>query len=346
MYTCDLFFNNQYKVKYSTDMQTEFDWTIHYLKPYFSQNSSCCYVDTYSVTSEYNPSKYAVIMNMLEGVSTKTVSDHHSKLSHQYIDKFGATYYQKENLIVVKENSLCYSVIKNSPDYTYCFESARIIREIMTYEMAKRGFAKIHCSAVQRDGEAIVFIGDKGAGKTTKMINLVSHGFNFITNDRAFIGFKDNVPYVYSWPGAVSVSIDTLSMFDEFSGVLEKKNSFRFPQWRLEVDGQEYSGKFDFTPVEFCDLFDVSATSCSRIKKIICISEKKEIVDIEENILRKNIFFDKDVSYPDWLNLLGTCKFDVINFTKRIRPFLFPIIMPRAELETEYKTIMRNINIS
>lgn len=341
IYTCDLFFDGGYKIEYHVDMKTEFDWTIGYLKPYFLDNlqhiTSC-----YSVISEYNPQKYIVLENMLLKLSSKYIADHHYKSSFKYTDKSGTIYYKKENMIVICPTSLNYNIVKNSNEYKYCFESARIIREIMTYEMAKRKFVKVHCSAVERDGEAIVFIGNKGAGKTTKMINLVGHGFNFITNDRAFIGFEnDFIPCIYSWPGAVSVSVDTLSMFEQFSLVLNHKDTFRFPQWRLEYSDQKYSGKFDFTPIEFCNLFKVNAVSESRIRKIICVNNSNEALNDKEDILKKNILFNNDVSYPDWLGLLTECDFDIDSFCMKIKPYLCCTVIPQNKLETEYNQIMK-----
>lgn len=51
------------------------------------------------------------------------------------------------------------------------------------------GYHGIHSSCVEKDGNGIIFIGKRLAGKTTCMLHLLSSGFNLVNNDTAAIKY-------------------------------------------------------------------------------------------------------------------------------------------------------------
>jgi hypothetical protein len=56
----------------------------------------------------------------------------------------------------------------------------------------KSGLVPLHASAVGKDGRAILFLGDSGAGKSTMSAGLCTHGWEFITDDVAILCKSDD----------------------------------------------------------------------------------------------------------------------------------------------------------
>ena len=52
-----------------------------------------------------------------------------------------------------------------------------------------KGYHGIHSSCVEKDGNGIIFIGKRLAGKTTCMLHLLNSGFNLVNNDTAAIKY-------------------------------------------------------------------------------------------------------------------------------------------------------------
>lgn len=49
----------------------------------------------------------------------------------------------------------------------------------------------LHCACVEKDGKAVIISGNPCSGKTVTMLNLLSKGFNYITNDFLIIDYVD-----------------------------------------------------------------------------------------------------------------------------------------------------------
>ncbi len=66
------------------------------------------------------------------------------------------------------------------------------------YRQETLGQISIHASAVERDGQGVLILGDKGSGKTNFLIALCkNHEYNFVGNDLVVIGAKDKLSLVF-----------------------------------------------------------------------------------------------------------------------------------------------------
>ncbi|MBP6891780.1 hypothetical protein KBB92_02525 [Candidatus Shapirobacteria bacterium] len=66
------------------------------------------------------------------------------------------------------------------------------------YRQETLGQISIHASAVEKDGQGILILGDKGSGKTNFLIALCkNHEYNFVGNDLVVIGAKDKLSLVF-----------------------------------------------------------------------------------------------------------------------------------------------------
>ena len=105
--------------------------------------------------------------------------------------------------------------------------TARLAREVMRGVLLRSGWSVLHASAVVKDGDVVLALGGKGAGKTTTALALASrHGFQLIANDRVFVRPDGNGGVdVLPWPSAAAVGLgllDVLGWFDVARERLEK----------------------------------------------------------------------------------------------------------------------------
>lgn len=57
------------------------------------------------------------------------------------------------------------------------------ITNIYSKLLYNNGYYFLHCSCVSKNGKAIAICGEKNVGKTVNLLNFLSHGYNFVTND-------------------------------------------------------------------------------------------------------------------------------------------------------------------
>ncbi|MBB6427176.1 HPr kinase/phosphorylase [Sphingopyxis sp. JAI128] len=69
-----------------------------------------------------------------------------------------------------------------------------LLGPVIAILMHRLGYMVLHGSAVELDGQAAVFLGDKGAGKSTTAASLVSAGYPLIADDVVAVRLLDDVP--------------------------------------------------------------------------------------------------------------------------------------------------------
>ncbi|RKN59694.1 hypothetical protein D7231_34025 [Streptomyces klenkii] len=82
------------------------------------------------------------------------------------------------------------------------------------------GWLILHVSAVTRDGEAVLTLGGKGAGKTTTALLLAGEGWGLLANDRVFVRAESDggTVRVLPWPSAAAIGLgllDALGLYDQ-----------------------------------------------------------------------------------------------------------------------------------
>ncbi len=91
----------------------------------------------------------------------------------------------------------------------------RIVREFSSHRLLAKGWIPLHASAVTFHDRAILILGQRRAGKSTLMLQLL-RDFNckYIANDRVFIDpIETPKPGVYPIPGVVNVRASSLALF-------------------------------------------------------------------------------------------------------------------------------------
>ena len=90
----------------------------------------------------------------------------------------------------------------------------------------QRGLMVLHGSAIAVEGKALVFLGEKGAGKSTLALQMQKLGYSLLTDDLVPIAFVDN--QVQTMPGfpQIRLRIDSVRSAGLDPEALPKINSF------------------------------------------------------------------------------------------------------------------------
>ncbi|MFV8128066.1 hypothetical protein [Streptomyces syringium] len=103
-------------------------------------------------------------------------------------------------------------------DIPVALAAARLAREVVRGRLLADGWSILHASAVVRDGQTVLTLGDKGAGKTTTALLLARAGWQLLANDRVFIRPDGGRLRVLPWPSAAAIGLgllDALGWYDQ-----------------------------------------------------------------------------------------------------------------------------------
>ncbi len=112
-------------------------------------------------------------------------------------------------------------------------EIMKAMREVMTWEMEKKGFYLFRASVVEKDGKSILFSGESGAGKTAIMLGLLEKGYHFLANDQVLVGVENRTVKTIAWPSKIGITLATTMQFEQLMGIYADLGSLDFPQNRI-----------------------------------------------------------------------------------------------------------------
>jgi hypothetical protein len=148
----------------------------------------------------------------------------------------------------------------------------RVVRELATAEALRNGALLLHAAALVRDGQGILLVGPKRAGKTTLLLRaLAVPGTAFIANDRVVVdGTRDAV--ARGMPSIVSVRPEVLAPMPSVAARLRAlgyHHSLTMAEARHAGSGQPSGGGADLSPAQLCDLLGVRATSAAPVRAVV-----------------------------------------------------------------------------
>lgn len=175
-----------------------------------------------------------------------------------------ARYYAKDgNTIIIQPDANVEADLKSVRVF--------LLGSVMGVVLHQRGRLPMHASAISKDGQLILFMGDSGAGKSTLLANLVKSGYNAFTDDICILDNADNttVKGAAAYP-LIKLWGDAVKLVDE-----EMFNTDYNLRPNLQKYGQFFHDKFDKRELPVSKLFILNPSNL--VNELTC----KELSGIE-----------------------------------------------------------------
>lgn len=278
--------------------------------------------DGYSIYSYVDERSYLRLFEWIEEILLLRVGSFYDEIAEITFSDGGIVVDKRKKMILCFNRTLrqIYFVSDGSQQWVQN-DVMRTIREVMTWEMEKRGFYLFHASAIEKDGKSILFSGESGAGKTTIMLGFLEKGYHFLANDRVFVGIEDRKIKTIAWPGSIGITLATTMQFDPLIGIYADLGSLDFPQNRihsLALDKLEENeiDRVDLSTKELVMNFQTKFVREAELEQVFLIDdfpankifEKMEYSSQLIENLKRNFFFPHDnpddTAFSSWFQPL------------------------------------------
>mgnify|MGYP003364956716 CR=1 FL=1 len=157
---------------------------------------------------------------------------------------------QNHSIIQTKNNEM--TIFSNSSHYNQACK--RVIRDELIYGLTQvndNPAILLHSAcAMSQDGKGILICGDKGAGKTTTLVNLLAAGYDLVSNDLTFAKMIDGEVFVKGTPESINIGFGTAAKFSQLRDIIPPKmvNLSDHELWQThlkpELDWQALAERF------------------------------------------------------------------------------------------------------
>ena len=173
------------------------------------------------------------------------------------------------------------------------FYTFRMVRNLLRWSIYDESVAFFHGGAVEINGSAIAFLGNKKAGKTSSILSMIiAEHTNYIANDDLMLSFEERI-WAYGWPRTLSVRKDTISMMGmknehHFSNESHPSNVY------LRENGCNSENEY-FFPIEISRLGNVDIIPKAELKIVIFTEFDEnvrgipEIMELETEVMKKKL---------------------------------------------------------
>lgn len=187
-------------------------------------------------------------------------------------------------------------------------DPARLCREIAYNSLPEGSWYHLHASAVARNGKAIVFTGNGGAGKTTVLCRLLANKyhngiFDFVSNDQVWIDVSARPMKIIGSPFSIRLGYGAMISTPELAARLHLyKDHFHLinKEWKTKV--HEYSVK------EFTGFFGRNICTEAEVSAIVQLkpgqAQQLNAIETEEKLdVIRQAARDNADTYPNWMNI-------------------------------------------
>lgn len=341
----DTFSAHDARIRFLTNAKDHLEWSRHYLGPYFYSTDDHGLHD-YTVGSFVGKAFPSNLEKHIgEDLPSKTVGIYLRQTGNEFANDL-----DQGSVFMIQSLRGSHIYLHSRIGRTILFLSrgsedrgqleegrlvvARILRDLITKRLEEKGFVMLHGGAVAFDDDhGIGILGDKGAGKTSLVIGLLSSKkARFISNDKVLVGDLNGCLVMVGWPTTPSIAVGTMSCYDQFRQFFFSVDGTIYPQLKFSPNPEylnkppevlwKVSEKLELTPRELAALFNVDICVSSEISglffpSISVDSEEIRINELDEKRSRVRIeesFLLDDPDYPDFLHL-RTCSRDHLEST-------------------------------
>ena len=243
-------------------------------KSYF-KNGLIKEYENYKVNNVVNPDFVINIQNFQPNVAF--ILDSKYYLNNGYLST-NDEYKLAKWSIEIKKTDQEFVININPNLFGRFFISGFFVDPILHYVLTMRGYSVIHSAGVSNNGEAFLFSGRGGSGKTTLSINLMNYNtnYNYLGDDFSII--KEGFAYPFITP----LNLFTYNIDKKTYKRLSYKNKLNLLFSQLIYFGTLKYAKF-FIKMNLKDYFNKRITQKSKIKKLFLLYQtNKEYIDVVE----------------------------------------------------------------
>jgi hypothetical protein len=184
----------------------------------------------------------------------------------------------------------------------------RLIEDVFSNHLQNNGCFLVHASAVSVENKIILFVGNKGAGKTTTLTRCLGH-FNCekIANDNVVLWMEEGQLMARGWPAFFKVQAGTIATTTELIG--------DFPLHAQEAlfSSEEalwnHYEKVPLYPQQAANRFGTTIKAEGKVSLLIfpqfTLDSPPQILDIEEDVFvnefKQFLQGINNPNHPDWM---------------------------------------------
>lgn len=153
----------------------------------------------------------------------------------------------------------------------YDKEDENFVKRMFTTTLIKilqqSGYVIVHGSCVVKDNSAIIISGDKRAGKTTTLLNLVNRGYDYLANDRLALKQTDDCVIVIGIPFSMGIMLE------------DAKRLFNIDNLSTGLDNKEKKVYLENNQIS--SFLNVRVKSSAMVKSFILLSYDQSVNSLE-----------------------------------------------------------------
>jgi hypothetical protein len=182
-----------------------------------------------TVTADVNSDQFRALTTQVDSRRHETVLYARKPLRLTHIEGEGIIGYEQEGVGYRVDSPTNITIVGIDPDVV-ASASCRLAREALRGQLARNGWLLMHASAaVAPTGEALIALGNKGAGKTSTVLQLArACSWSVLANDRLFARVNTGAVELLPWPAATAIGLgllDALGWFDVAAAAHESLHS-------------------------------------------------------------------------------------------------------------------------
>jgi hypothetical protein len=191
-------------------------WLVEFLSPHLAAESAS--VRRRDVSLILDPSRYARLLanpgsRRAEGVDCFTADGAFEQLALWHEDADGRLLHdaRAHAFVRIAARRGGIEIVAPTDHARVRISLMRVIRELAMLQSLHRGDLFIHAAAGVFRDRAVVIAGQKRAGKTTMLLDLLRRGqMQYLSNDRIMVDLSPNPPVVRGIPTIVKIRADSL----------------------------------------------------------------------------------------------------------------------------------------
>lgn len=214
--------------------------------------------------------------------------------SHEYIifDNFKIVMasnqinvYWKDKILfaIINDNEIILNKLTGLSDD---FLSLTILGFAVPILLHRRGMLVLHANAIEINGEAIIFLGQKGVGKSTTSLALCKKGYNLISDDVLMVQVGDSISNVFSGFNIIKIWPETIRQMGE--------NPDKLPKIHSNISKRFYSvsnnDKMDRIPIKI--IYFITEGNKTTIEKL---PPQMSLINLIESTLWSIIFDNEEL---------------------------------------------------